>query len=139
MITDVVVAGVSATGVQQTITAKALWDTGATGSAITPHIARTLGLTPVNRTKVTGAHDTSIVDVVKISVILPNKVMVDEINALVCNLNQQIDMLIGMDVILIGDFSISNGDGKTLFSFAVPPFSNKEDLYEKALAVKKRT
>jgi hypothetical protein len=96
------------------------------------------GLRPIDKIKVTGANDTSIVDVVKISIILPNKVKVDEINAMVCNLNQQIDMLIGMDVILLGDFSICNGENKTLFSFAMPPFINKTDLYEKALSVNKR-
>jgi len=43
-----------------------------------------------------------------------------------------------MDIILLGDFSISNGGGRTLFSFAIPPFENKTDHYEKALAVNKR-
>jgi hypothetical protein len=43
-----------------------------------------------------------------------------------------------MDVIMLGDFSISNGDSKTLFSFAVPPFPTKIDLYEKTLSVNKR-
>jgi hypothetical protein len=41
-------------------------------------------------------------------------------------------MLIGMDIIGLGDFSISNGENSTLFSFAVPPFTNKVDLLEKA-------
>jgi hypothetical protein len=37
-----------------------------------------------------------------------------------------------MDIIGLGDFSISNGENSTLFSFAVPPFTNKIDLVEKA-------
>ena len=44
-------------------------------------------------------------------------------------------MLIGMDIIRLGDFSISNGAGKTLFTFAMPPFDDKIDLYEKAISV----
>jgi hypothetical protein len=56
---------------------------------------------------------------------------------MVCDLIGEIDLLIGMDIILLGDFSISNCGGKTLFSFAIPPFENKTDLYEKALAVNK--
>jgi hypothetical protein len=44
-------------------------------------------------------------------------------------------MLIGMDIIRYCDFSISNGNGKTLFSFAMPPFENKTDHYEKALKI----
>jgi hypothetical protein len=58
---------------------------------------------------------------------------------MVCNLVKDVDLLIGMDIILLGDFSISNGDGKTLFSFAIPPFENKTDYYEKAIAVSEYT
>jgi hypothetical protein len=43
-----------------------------------------------------------------------------------------------MDIILLGDFSISNGGGKTLFTFALPPFEKKTDHYEKAIAVNNR-
>ena len=50
----------------------------------------------------------------------------------VCNLVPNTDILIGMDIIGRGDFAISNADGKTLFTFAVPPFEDKTDLYEKA-------
>ncbi|MCL2233531.1 MAG: hypothetical protein FWB99_10705 [Treponema sp.] len=69
---------------------------------------------------------------------LPNMVMVQEINVMVCNLVKDIDLLIGMDIILLGDFAISNGGGKTLFSFAIPPFDDKTDFYEKTLAANKR-
>jgi hypothetical protein len=34
--------------------------------------------------------------------------------------NQGIDVLIGMDIISLGDFAISNFDGKTQFSFRIP-------------------
>ena len=74
-------------------------------------------------------------NVVQVSIGLPNKVMVQEAAVTVCDLTGEIELLIGMDIILLGDFSISNGEGKTLFSFAIPPFENKTDLYEKALAV----
>jgi hypothetical protein len=83
-------------------------------------------------------NNTSIADVVKISVRLPNKVLVDDINATVCDLTPGIDMLIGMDIILSGDFAISNAGGRTLFTFAIPPFENKTDLYEKTLAQSNR-
>ena len=42
-----------------------------------------------------------------------------------------------MDIIGQGDFAISNAGGKTLFTFAIPPFEDKTDLYEKADAVNK--
>jgi len=67
---------------------------------------------------------------------LPNLVEVKNTNVTVCNLVKDVDLLIGMDIIQLGDFSISNGKGKTLFTFAMPPFDDKTDLYDKAIATK---
>ena len=67
----------------------------------------------------------------------PYLVMIKEVDVMICNL-QEFYMIIGMDIILLGNFSIINSEGKTLFSFAIPPFENKTDLYEKASAVNKR-
>jgi predicted aspartyl protease len=120
------------------IKVKALWDTGASGTVITPEVSKELGLVPIDRIRVAGVNNVSIADVVEVSIGLPNRVMVEDVNVMICDLKQDIDMLIGMDIILLGDFSISNGDGKTLFSFAIPPFSNKTDHYEKAIATNKR-
>jgi predicted aspartyl protease len=116
----------------------ALWDTGATGSAITPDLAEKMNLIPINRVKVTGVNNTSIVNVAKVSIGLPNMVMVDEVNVMVCNLNEGFDLIIGMNIILLGDFCISNGGDRTLFTFSLPSFENKTDLYEKAIAVNNR-
>jgi hypothetical protein len=120
------------------IKVKALWDTGASGTVITPEASRELKLVPIDRIRVAGVNSISIADVVEVSIGLPNKVMVEDLNVMICDLKQDIDMLIGMDIILLGDFSISNGGGNTLFSFAIPPFENKTDHYEKTLAVNKR-
>ena len=43
-----------------------------------------------------------------------------------------IDLLIGMDIIQLGDFHISNTGGHTLFSFVVPPLPEQFDLTKKA-------
>jgi predicted aspartyl protease len=120
------------------IKVKALWDTGASGTVITPKVSQELKLVPIDRIRVAGVNSISIADVVEVSIGLPNKVMVEDVNVMVCDLKQDIDLLIGMDIILLGDFSVSNGGGKTLFSFAIPPFENKTDHYEKTLAVNKR-
>jgi len=132
------VVGVSTGLTQKATKVTALWDTGAMRSAITPAVAQSLNLIPFDRVKVNGINNVSMANVVKVSIGLPNLVMVQEINVMVCNLVKEIDLLIGMDIILLGDFSISNGGGKTLFSFAIPPFENKTDNYEKALAVNNR-
>jgi hypothetical protein len=114
------------------VKARALWDTGAMGSVITPHIAQSLRLAPFDFVLVSGVNKTDYADLVHISVDLPNGVMCDDIDAMICTLNPDIDMLIGMDIILAGDLAISNAGGKTLFTFAIPPFEDKTDLYEKA-------
>ena len=102
-------------------------------SAITPEIAQSLNLVPFNRVKVNGINNISMADMVKVSIKLPNLVEVKNSNVTVCNLVRDIDMLIGMDIIQFGDFSISNGAEKTLFTFAMPPFEDKIDLYEKSI------
>ena len=119
----------------QKIKVNALWDTGAMLSATTPQVAQRLNLNPFNRIKVNGINNSSMADVVKVSIRLPNLVELINYNIAVCNLVQNVDFLIGMDIIQLGDFSISNGRGKTLFTFAMPPFEDKIDLYEKAVAI----
>jgi predicted aspartyl protease len=131
-------AASSAGSERKEIRVKALWDTGASGTVITPEVSRKLELVPIDRIKVAGVNNISMADVVEVSIVLPNGVMVDDVNVMICDLKQDIDLLIGMDIILLGDFSISNGKGKTLFSFAMPPFPNKTDYYEKALTVNRR-
>jgi hypothetical protein len=115
-------------GIPKTISAKALWDTGATISAITPHIAKVLGVPVVARIPVAGVHNASIVDVVTVSILLPNQTNIPDTRVAVCALNPSINAIIGMDIILRGDFAISNGKNETLFSFAMPPFDKKIDL-----------
>jgi len=58
-------------------------------------------------------------------------------DVLICSLVKDIDLLIGIDIIQLGDFSISNGGGKTLFTFVIPPFSDKTNLFKKAAEVNK--
>ena len=115
------------------IKVRALWDTGAMLSAITPEMAQSLNLVPFNRVKVNGINNISMADMVKVSIKLPNLVEVKNSNVTICNLVKDVDLLIGMDIIQLGDFSISNGAGRTLFTFAMPPFEDKTDLYEKAI------
>ncbi len=104
------------------IEAHAIWDTGATSSLVTPQIANALQLLPFQKAKVStpsGSHDA---DVYQINLYLPNKVIVPNIKVL-SGVPANCDMLIGMDVIGLGDFAVSNYGGKTTFSFRVPSYS----------------
>jgi hypothetical protein len=116
---------------------KGVWDTGATLTMITPKIFTELKLTAVDTVMVHGVNSLMEVPVVLVNFILPNKTMINGVRATVSDI-QGVDMLIGMDLIKLGDFSISNFDKKTIFTFAIPPFKNRTDLYEKAIAVSKR-
>jgi hypothetical protein len=111
-----------------TLSANAIWDTGATMSAITPEIQNKLKVKPVDKKTIAGIHSTQEVDVVLITIELPNRVIKQTIKAAVCNMASNSEMLIGMDIISLGDFALSNGNDQTLFSFAVPPFRDKIDF-----------
>jgi len=111
-----------------TVSANALWDTGATMSAITPEIRDKLKAETVYRKKITAIHTTKEVDVVYVTIELPNRVFKQTIEVAVCNMAPNSKMLIGMDIISLGDFALSNGSNQTLFSFAVPPFKDKIDF-----------
>ena len=115
----------------------AIWDTGATNSSLSPKIATNLGLNPIDTVFVRGVHDTKIADVVIVSIGLSNGLCLTGKRFSVCEIPGA-DVLIGMDIIMLGDLAISNGDGKTRFSFVIPPFKNKASFTEKADTINKR-
>ena len=100
-------------------------------SAITPEIQQQLKATPIDKKAIAGIHSMQVVDVVYITIELPNKVIKKNIEVVVCNFTTNVGMIIGMDIISLGDFALSNGEGQTLFSFAVPPFQEKIDFLKK--------
>jgi hypothetical protein len=99
----------------------ALWDTGATNSVITETTARQLNLTPIGMTKMNHAGGISYKNKYLINIVLPNRVGMAGIE--VCDMpdnSNDFGILIGMDVISQGDFSISNFNKDTWFSFRMP-------------------
>jgi predicted aspartyl protease len=113
-----------------------VWDTGATTSLVTHKVFSDLNLTPVDTVTVHGVNSSVRAQVVVIDLILPNGIKISGVRATVSE-TRGIDMLIGMDIIQLGDFSISNFEGKTIFTFAMPPFRDRTDLYEKSMLVAK--
>ncbi|MBN2325108.1 MAG: retropepsin-like domain-containing protein [Spirochaetes bacterium] len=100
---------------------KAVWDTGAMTTCISTKFAEKLHLPPIGKTMVVSVHGEQEADVYLIDILLPNKVYVKDVkvNEVPCLLNS--DILIGMDIITIGDFAITNAKRTTYFSFRVPP------------------
>ena len=98
---------------------RALWDTGATFSVISRNKAAELGLAPVDFSCAYTANGWYETPVYRIDVLLPNGIMikglrVSQSDLMVC------DMLLGMDVISLGDLHLTN-DGNTVFRFHIPP------------------
>jgi hypothetical protein len=120
------------------MTARAVWDTGAMRSVVTPDVAQSLKLAFIDQVTVTGVNNISKAPIALVSVILPNNIRITGLTVVVCDMRQGIDMLIGMDIISMGDMVICNGNDKTLFSFAFPPFQDKIDLVDKSEAANKR-
>ena len=97
----------------------AIWDTGAMRSTISTQIANELKLIPLGQTRVCHADGESICNYYVVNLLLPNKI---EIKMLMVNDGKltDTDMLIGMDVISLCDFTITNPGAETKFSFQIP-------------------
>jgi hypothetical protein len=108
----------------------AIWDTGATHTAISKRLADKLKLIPVGKTEVNGVNEVTIVNTHLVNITLPNKIgFVDCRVTEALNLGE-FDVLIGMDIIMCGDFSVSHANGHTKFSFIIPPNLEHLDYVE---------
>ncbi|GEM_PF-130663 len=96
-----------------------IWDTGATNSVITRRIVDECALKPIGmiRTQTAGGEMNSYVYYVNL--LLMGRIEVISVKVSECVLPGA-DMLIGMDIIGLGDFSITNKAGKTDFAFRCP-------------------
>lgn len=97
----------------------AIWDTGATNSVITKKVVDTLGLAPTGIIEVHGVHGKDFRSKYIVSIQLPNDIRVRDVEVTDGEFGDA-DVLIGMDIISLGDFAVSNYKGKTTFSFRYP-------------------
>jgi len=109
-----------------------VWDTGATNTCITPKVATDLGLTQIGVTTMHTANGSNLARTYLADVIISQTVTITNVQVSEANLGPNTDVLIGMDIIALGDFLIQNINGKTEFSFCIPPFETKYDMVEKA-------
>ena len=98
---------------------KALWDTGAMRSTISVNVAKQLGLIATRQAKVFHADGVSIRNVYFVNILLPNKMEVKNVPVTDGEIADT-EMLIGMDVISLCDFAITNSNTDTKFSFQIP-------------------
>jgi len=116
---------------------KAIWDTGATNCVITPAVAAACGIPVTGMTQTHGVHGTQLCNTYLVDFMLPNGVGARAITVTEGNLGPGADVLIGMDIIANGDFSITNFNGQTVFSFRIPS-QGRVDYVEQANALNAR-
>ncbi len=99
----------------------AIWDTGATASVITAKVASELGLIPIGKTNVRGANITKISNVYLVNIYLPNRVQVVGVRVTeIDEITGNFDVLIGMDIITLGDFAVTSKSNITKISYQMP-------------------
>ena len=111
--------------VTEVVKCRALWDTGAIYSVISKSLAEKLGLFPTDTQRAYTAQAFSEASIHRVDIMLPNNIVVKGLQ-IGDGEFQDFDFLIGMDVISLGDLHLTN-DGNTVFRFAIPPESNKDD------------
>lgn len=97
----------------------AIWDTGAMRSVISTSVVKRLSLKPTGMTRIFHANGESVVNTYSVNILLPNQVFFSSLPVTEGLLNDT-DVLIGMDIISRGDFSITAANNKTKFSFQLP-------------------
>jgi predicted aspartyl protease len=101
------------------VIAKALWDTGAMCTVISNDIADKLNLKHVSIEIISTPSGTMKTKMFVVDLILPNNIEVKRVHVLGAY-PSSCDVLIGMDVIGIGDFAVTNFLNQTAFSFRIP-------------------
>jgi len=105
-----------------------IWDTGATNSVITKKVADDLNLQPTGLAEVNHAGGKSFCNIYLVNIILPDNVVVAQVRVTEGKListdnipeEKKPQVLIGMDIIGMGDFAVTNANGKTTLSFRTP-------------------
>lgn len=116
-------------------TQMAQWDTGATNTCISEKVVKELNLVPTGVVSMMTPSGSILCNKYRVDIELQNKLTISNVHVIESKIGDQgIDILIGMDVISMGDLSISNFQGKTVFTFRVP--SQSETDYVKLVNAK---
>ena len=99
---------------------QAIWDTGATNSGISPKVVRECGLLPTGRVFITHVDGHFEARTFLVNIGLPSGILVNGVTVSESRLSDEADVLIGMDIISMGDFVITNIDKRTAFLFQFP-------------------
>lgn len=98
----------------------AIWDTGATNTVVSNRVVEEMKLVPVGKVEVSTANGKTLTNKYIVTLELPNHLTINDIEVTGGNLGDNVNLLLGMDIITLGDFSITNVDKKTVFTFRYP-------------------
>ena len=116
-----------------------IWDTGATGSVITKKVTADLGLQSIDKVPVETANGTRLSNVYLVNIILPSNVGFKTLRVTEGDIAGA-DVLIGMDIICLGDFSITHedeGKGGLVMSYRTPPNTDRTIDFVKEINLRK--
>jgi predicted aspartyl protease len=115
----------------------AIWDTGASSTAISKKVVSDLMLPVVSMGTTSTAAGMTDTTIHRVHLWLPNYVVIEKCRAnCVPGLEDilGVDLLIGMDVMCQGDLAISNFQEKTVLSFRIPSVATTDYVKESAPA-----
>ena len=112
------------------VRARALWDTGATRSLVASDLAKKLALTPVGKGPVRhgGGSDERFRYLVSFG--LPNRFVIPGVLVSEQPAIEGFEVILGMDVITLGDFAITNAGRQTWVSFRMPSSARTDFVAE---------
>lgn len=112
----------------------ALYDTGATHSSVSPKVVADLGLAAIRAGNVGVGGGMLPTTIHLVNIGLPNKAMFGMLQVSKVALHGGVDVLIGMDILGLGDFTVTHHSGNTTFSFCYPSRKDIDFVAEVAQA-----
>jgi hypothetical protein len=102
------------------VSTRALWDTGASRSAISRDLVKVLNHLPSGAARVTLNGETHVSPTYVVNFYLPNRVAISGVIVTEFTASPAFGAIIGMDVIGLGDMALTNVAGNTCLSFRAP-------------------
>lgn len=97
-------------------------DTGATSSMISADLAEQLELEPYGTISISGVHGTENAKLFRCDIIFGSDYILPGHSVSAAEGDAGFDLLIGMDILTMGEMYVSNQAGKTFFRFGIPVF-----------------